>query len=110
VRRHSLVFAAVLALSLTGCASKPWDKYPIERLPDSSCQTGYESGYDVFIWNCLKDEHVVVYQTTSVFFRMPAKIEKTSCNQLTEFEVNNEFKDGKSPQCRRQLAWKPKQP
>ena len=111
---RSLFSLAVLTSSFfwIGCASAPWTKFPIKEKPDHTCQTGVESGRDVYIWNCRDGRHTVVHQMTSIFFLFPMKLgakqETAACGQLTVFEKEHDFVDGKSPECRRtDLEWTP---
>lgn len=95
-----------LIFLLQGCASKAWEKYNIPITPDHSCQTSHTSGYDVYIWECLSNEHVVVYQAQAEFSRGHAIKEKVACGQQTNFEKKIKFKDGRSELCvKKPVPW-----
>ena len=106
VLASALIIAA--AMNIAGCASRSWIKYPVDREPDFSCQTGGEAGYDVYIWDCLNQEHVVVYQWQAGLYRWwSAKVEKVPCRQLTEFEKRMGIGDRVSRRCDSQpQLWK----
>lgn len=52
----------LVALIAAGCCSDPWRVYPEHTAPDRTCSTGSVAGYDVYIWDCLRGQHVVVAQ------------------------------------------------
>ncbi|HXH75051.1 MAG TPA: hypothetical protein VNJ08_08805 [Bacteriovoracaceae bacterium] len=71
---------------LSGCAAWAWKKYDIPVQPDYSCQTGLASGYDIWVWNCYNNQHIVVYQATSEMSRREGKKQTVPCGELTKIE------------------------
>lgn len=99
-----------LILIITGCALRPWEKFSelANSPPDSSCQTGNVSGYDIWIWECHNGERIVVYQVSSEMSRGEASVEKVACNKNTPFELEHNLKKHPNGECRRELPWNPK--
>lgn len=57
--------------------------------PDYSCFTGpAEAGCDVYIWSCLNNERVVIYQCGTAFFMPQSTKEISTCGSSTAFEKN----------------------
>jgi hypothetical protein len=50
---------------VAGCCSHPWDKFKMSILPDYSCRTGADGGYDFYVWECQNNQRVVIYQWTT---------------------------------------------
>lgn len=100
MKKLSFYTALIITILITACATAPWKNHKISTQPDVSCWTGSEAGYELYIWNCLNNEHVVVYQWQAGLYTYPSQIEKTQCGKQTEFEDNMHFKEGKSPTCK----------
>lgn len=98
----------IMILALCGCASA-WKKHPIPTQPDYSCSTTGAAGYDYYIWDCLNNEHVVVYQFFGEFFvTSAAEIEKVKCGELTAFEQNIKVREQGRNTCKRPAQpWQP---
>lgn len=84
--RGQVVGALLLGALLAGCCSKPWEKFPMPVRPDRSCRTGSASGYDVHIWTCLNQQHVVIYKYTAEMSCAEPQKEVTTCSELTPIE------------------------
>lgn len=90
-----------IALLLSSCASSSWEKFPIKTQPDVSCNNGSgEAGYQIFVWNCLENERVVIYQWQSGLYKYPSKIEKSPCGKKTQFEKNEGIEQYSKEICR----------
>ncbi|MBW2526061.1 MAG: hypothetical protein JRI23_17910 [Deltaproteobacteria bacterium] len=62
-RRPLLLCACAAALVLAaGCTPDAWVTHPMPTPPDRSCRTGGGAGHDVWIWNCVNGQRVVVSQ------------------------------------------------
>ena len=76
----------LVALIAAGCCSDPWRVYPEHTAPDRTCSTGSVAGYDVYIWDCLRGQHVVVAQWSGeMSCRSPVQ-ERSACGTLTPLE------------------------
>lgn len=87
------------ALFLSGCAAWAWKKYDIPVQPDYSCQTGLTSGYEVWVWNCYNNQHIVVYQASSEMSRREAKKEIIRCGERTKIEDELKLNGKESVAC-----------
>jgi hypothetical protein len=78
-----------LALLSVGClfCSEPWNAYPEKTKPDLSCSTGNVHGHDVYIWKCLRGQHVVVAQYSAEMTCRGAVKELAACGTLTPLEA-----------------------
>lgn len=78
------VLPAVLAF---GCCAKPWDAHPMDSAPDEQCRVGSgAAGYDLYIWECVDNEHVVIsFFSAEMSCSAPEK-ETVPCGELTAFE------------------------
>jgi hypothetical protein len=78
----------VLALLVaSGCCSDAWSAFPMSVMPDRSCSTGEVHGYDVYIWDCLEGEHIVVAKYSSeMACRSPVR-ERAPCGAATPLEA-----------------------
>jgi hypothetical protein len=76
-----------LVLVLGGCCSDPWSAYPEKTPPDRSCTTGSGvQGTDVYIWDCLGGQKVVVTQYSAEMTCQSPKREKVACGAKTAIE------------------------
>ena len=57
--------------------------------PDRAFQTGTVAGYNVYVWECYQNKHIVVYNATAEFYSGPFKREESMCGTLTPIEVNS---------------------
>ena len=85
-RRIWLVSALLLGAVLSGCCSKPWEKFAMPVRPDRSCRTGGASGYDVHIWTCLNQQRVVIYKYTAEMSCAEPQKEVSACSELAPIE------------------------
>lgn len=82
---------------LTSCAvNKPLVASDLPK-PDYAFQTGTVAGYNVYVWECYRDKHIVVYNFTGEMFSGPYKREESACGTLTPIE------EAALPQKRRDL-------
>ena len=81
-----LVLATALLSALPGCCSSPWAKFPMSVKPDRSCRTGSASGYDVYVWNCLENQHVAIYKYSAEMSCAEPKKEVAACGESTPIE------------------------
>ena len=84
--RH-LIAAMLSAALLVSCCSEPWRAFPEKMLPDRSCSTGSVHGYDVYIWDCLRGQHVVVAQYSSEMSCSSPVREVSACGTHTPLEA-----------------------
>jgi hypothetical protein len=73
-------------VSLAGCCADPWKKFPEGTPPDRTCSTGSIHGHDVYIWDCLRGQHVVVAQWSGENSCRMAVREVGPCGQPTKLE------------------------
>jgi hypothetical protein len=76
-----------IAASLGGCCHDPWVAYPEKVPPDRSCSTGSVQGHDVYLWDCLRGEHVVVAQYSAEMSCQAAVRETSACGTTTPLEA-----------------------
>ncbi|MBY0555359.1 hypothetical protein K2P97_12575 [bacterium] len=84
-----ICFKILLVLSLfSGCVSDvPWKTHKMIQSPDRSCFVGpSEQGCEVYIWNCLNNEKIVIYQCGSAFMMPNASRESVDCKSQAPFE------------------------
>ena len=71
---------------LTSCSvNKPLVASDLPK-PDRAFQTGTVAGYNVYVWECYRDKHIVVYNFTGEMFSGPYKREESACGTLTPLE------------------------
>lgn len=76
------------AFLLGGCCMRPWDAQPMDTVPDEQCRVGPAThGYDLYSWECVDGEHVVVvFYSSEMTCGQPWK-ETAPCGELTETEA-----------------------
>lgn len=85
--RLALLF--VFLLPLGGCCSDPWSAYPRATPPDRSCTTGSAThGTDVYIWDCVGGEKIVVTQYSAEMTCQSPKEEKLACGAKAAIEAD----------------------
>lgn len=86
---HFWLLLAPLVLALQACCvSEP--REALDTPPDIECQTGVEVGFDIAIWECVQDEHVVAYRRSAAIGTCSGvTMERAPCGQLTAFEQAN---------------------
>lgn len=95
----------LLFFALVGCAKMSWVEHPISTAPDRSCRKGVESVTDYYIWDCLNEEHIVVYQFGNYFGPTKPVKEVTKCGELTPIEKKEDLS---GPSCKpvpEKFAW-----
>lgn len=100
----SLFILIVLSL-ISGCATIAWKEYPMAVNPDYSCRVGSASGYNVWVWNCLNNQHIVIHQVESEMGRAKAKKEISACGELTKIEKKLKITGKSSEACNK--TWLP---
>lgn len=86
-----MVLAVVCVLGLgffllTSCSfNKPLVASDLPK-PDRAFQTGTVAGYNVYVWECYRDKHIVVYNFTGEMFSGPYKREESACGTVTPIE------------------------
>lgn len=71
---------------LSGCCGDA-PREALATAPDRECQTGVEFGYDVSVWECTGDEHVVAWRESSAFLGCSSTtVERVACGETTPFE------------------------
>jgi hypothetical protein len=79
--------AWVLLLGLVaGCNPHAWAAHPMSTPPDRTCRVGVESVWDVYIWECVRDQRVVVAQFGTYFGPHEAEKEVAACGAKTSLE------------------------
>lgn len=82
--RLSLVSVSLLLVS---CTADAWVTHPMPRPPDRACRTGGGAGHDVWIWDCVAGEHVVISQYCGGFVGCrEAERETVACGRKTPLE------------------------
>lgn len=83
-----LIVQLIILSGFTACVSaQPWQTHQVAVKPDYSCFTGpAEAGCDVYIWRCLNNQRVVIYQCGTAFLMPQASKETSECNATTAFE------------------------
>ena len=95
--RHPLLLLAPLVLVLQACCTEE-PREALSTPPDVECQTGVEVGFDIAVWECLNEEHVVAYRSSSAFTSCSGvTVERAPCGELTPFEQSHT--DGTRPIC-----------
>ena len=88
----------LLCLFLAACCAKPWDAQPMDSAPDEQCRVGESThGYDLYIWDCVADEHVVVSFYSAEMSCNPPEKTSVACGELTDLET--EFADQLGENC-----------
>lgn len=98
LRRFNFLF---LALLVTSCASPPWVKHQMDVMPDISCKTGSEAGYNIYIWKCFKDKKNVIFQKSAGLYSLPAQKQIAECAGETDFEKKILFSSRDTEICKR---------
>lgn len=73
------------ALVLAGCC---W-QHPRDALssaPDHQCSTGSTHGFDIAVWDCVDDERVVAWRSSSEMMCSGVEVERGPCGAPTAFE------------------------
>ena len=83
LRRVALL---AIAAALGGCCHDPWVAHPEAVPPDRSCSTGSVQGWDVYVWDCLRGEHVVVAQYSAEMTCEAPVRETSACGTTTPLE------------------------
>jgi hypothetical protein len=85
-RLPRLLLLAPLILALQACCSEH-PRAALSTPPDRECQTGVEAGFDIALWECINEEHVIAYRTSSAFGGCSGvTVERAPCGELTPFE------------------------
>lgn len=99
----------IFATSFLGaCVSPPpWRTYPENNKPDYSCFVGpSEAGCDIYIWSCLNNERIAIYQCGTAFLMPSAKREAVKCDQTTPIELKYDLNVKNLTTCRKtNRAW-----
>lgn len=77
--------AAFVFLS-TSCS---FNKYTIAAglpAPDRGFQTGTVAGYNVYVWNCYQNKHIVIYNWTGEMYSAAYQREESACGTMTPTE------------------------
>jgi hypothetical protein len=91
------VFLLLLVMAAASCCRRPWSMFPdMPGSPDQSYRTGSVFGYDVYIWECLKGERIVIFQYSAEMSCRKAEMQKVPCGQQAPIEKEIE-KMEKSP-------------
>jgi hypothetical protein len=85
---------SLLGLFIVSCAKMSWVEYPITTAPDRACRVGVESVTDYYIWDCLNNEHIVVYQFGNYFGPTKPKKEVSACGTKTSIEQRENLAPG----------------
>jgi hypothetical protein len=79
--------AVAVALGASGCCTSSWNAFPEKTAPDRSCSTGSVQGYDVYLWGCLRGEHVLVAQYSAEMSCQSPVRETSACGTTTPLEA-----------------------
>ncbi|HKY39121.1 MAG TPA: hypothetical protein VJN18_24450 [Polyangiaceae bacterium] len=82
------LLALGVAATTPACCSEPWRAFPEKTLPDRSCSTGSVHGDDVYIWDCLRGQHVVVAQYSSEMSCRSPMRQVSPCGTKTPLETS----------------------
>lgn len=83
----SLLLCALVVAGLTACSSNKSVVAAGLPDPDRGFQTGTVAGYDVWIWECYQDKHIVIYRTSAEMTAGMYEREETPCGELTPIEL-----------------------
>ena len=76
----------------------------MDSKPDHSCFVGpNETGCDFYIWNCINNQKVVIYQCGIAFAMPSAKQENSNCNSLTSFEEKYSIDTNNLDKCKKSM-------
>ncbi|MBI4674023.1 MAG: hypothetical protein HY741_20445 [Chloroflexi bacterium] len=82
----ALCLLGIIALLFTSCSfNKYWVASDLPK-PDHGFQTGTVAGYNVYVWDCFRNKHVVLYNETAEFRSGPYKREESACGVMTPTE------------------------
>ena len=95
-----------IVLAAAGCCADPWNAYPENISPDRSCSTGSSHGHDVYIWECLRGEHVVVAQYSAEMTCQRAVRETSACGATTPLERSLALTPAMCAGARPNRAWR----
>lgn len=82
-----LCAAGVVVIVLSSCSV---NKYVIAAglpTPDRAYQTGSLYGYNVYIWDCYQNKHIVLYHYTSEMTSGAFSREESACGATTPIET-----------------------
>jgi hypothetical protein len=96
--RGKWILTGVVALLLVCCggivifllSSSPLNKYVVAAglpEPDRAYQTGTIYGYNLYVWNCYQNKHIVVFHWTSEMTSHPFSREEAACGATTPIET-----------------------
>lgn len=78
----------LLLAFLAACCQKPWSAFPMDSPPDAQCRVGASThGYDLYVWDCVDDEHVVLGYYSAEMSCANAEKQTAACGELTEWET-----------------------
>ena len=93
--RMNATSSVLLLITVGGCCSDPWSAYPEKTPPDRSCFTGDGThGKDIYIWDCLRGEKIVVSQYSAEMTCQSPKREKLACGAKSAVESEPDLKCG----------------
>ena len=91
--RTVLLLLSVLFLA-SGCCRQAWAAFPMSAPPDRQCHMGSVHGHDLYIWDCVGGEHVVIGRyTAEMSCQAPVK-ETAACGAFTPLEVQYKLDTG----------------
>jgi len=85
-----LVLVCVGGLVLVLFTSCSTNKYLVGAglpKPDRAFQTGTVHGYDVYIWDCYQNQHIVLYHTSAEMTSGPYARQQVACGELAPIEI-----------------------
>ncbi len=98
-----LCVVLVLGFFLTSCS---FNKYIVAAglpNPDRAFQTGTVYGYDVFIWDCYQNKHIVLYRESSEMRAGPFIRQEVACGEQAPIELS--LKDERTRDLRPNSFW-----
>jgi hypothetical protein len=93
-------------LLATGCCRKAWDAFPMSSPPDRQCHMGSVHGHDLYVWDCVGGEHVVIGRySAEMSCGAPVK-ETAACGAFTPLETQYHLDTGAAcPSMPASLLW-----
>jgi len=107
MRLSTVLACGLLVAGVSGCCAEPWSAFPRKVMPDRSCSTGDVHGYDVYIWECLDSQHVVVAQYSAEMTCQAPVQQTAACGATTALESQLALTPAMCAGARPGREWKP---
>ena len=103
----TVLLSLSLVLAAVSCCRRPWKVFPdMPGSPDQSYMTGTVYGYDVYIWECVKGERIVVFQYFAEMSCRKAEMQKVACGRQAPIEKEIERMNMEKKPVPDDLSWR----